>query len=100
MARRRSIDAGQRLAQSFHPFSLLKDARFAGLISIEYRFGKISADPVLQFPQQFTGLFGMLVDADAESQAELCIVLEQRLLHAGPRPSPFLHQGVVGRLPP
>ena len=73
------IDPGQLVAQFLHAFALRKDARFGGLVGAEYRISQFAADHFLQLPQQLAGLFGMLVDADAESQPELGIVLEQRV---------------------
>ena len=50
--------------------------------------------------QQLRGELSLLVERDAEAEAELGVVLEQRVAQAGPRPFAFCAQGVVGRLPP
>jgi hypothetical protein len=50
--------------------------------------------------QQFAGVLDLLVERDAHAQAELGVVLEQRVGPGRAAALGFTDQGVVGRLPP
>ena len=51
-------------------------------------------------PTSIAGVVGLLVEGEAHAEAELGVVLEERVDQAGPRPSRLVVYGVVGRLPP
>ena len=55
---------------------------------------------VAQLDQPLPGLVEMRVGGEPKAEAELGIVFDSELDHAGPRPSALVVHGVVGRLPP
>jgi hypothetical protein len=53
---------------------------------VEDAAGEVVAQLGREFRQEFAGELTLLIDGNAEAQAELGVVLEEELHQAGPRP--------------
>ena len=75
-------------------FALGEDALLGLLVGIQDGLRQFLADLEAETPDQFAGILVLLVDGQAQAQAEFGVVFEQRV---GPRRSAALVVGAVGR---
>ena len=82
------------------PPALGPDSRLAGLVGAEEVGCQIDADDGRELFDEQLSLAALCLVAEPHSEAELGVVLEERVVPGGPRPSAFVVHGVVGRFAP
>ena len=93
------VDAAQQHLQLLHPAPLFHDAGLIRLVGSEQVLEQLRLELVTQLGQQHLGLVNVLVDGKAEAQAELGIVLEQRVVPGRPPPFRVGRVGGGGQVP-
>ncbi len=89
----RGIRPLQPFLERRHPFPLGENAGFGRLVRVEQPPGQFVADLRRQLPDQVARHPGVLVDRQPETQAELGVVLEERIAPGRPPPVPVAGVG-------
>src|SRR5690349_5124817 len=77
------VEAGEALFEDRDAAALGGDAFFGGLVGVDQVLGERFADLEAEFPDQLAGVFGLFVGGEPHAEAELGVVLEQRIAPGG-----------------